>query len=150
MKKWIALICLLALCLTLCACRPKMIHAVVYLDKDLTQAEEKAIGTKLQAIEAVESCTYISREEALQDFVDQQDDPEAFSGVDTSGLRGRYEITLTRRSAIEKIEKLPGVDEVKTDEDVTDSIISALLSRAVAFFHPCAIIGSYKIRRIVR
>ena len=134
MKKWIALICLLALCLTLCACRPKYTKLTVYLDKGLPETEQRAFGTKLAAIDGIVEYTYISSEQALENFISHYEDPAAFSGVESDDLRGRYEVTIVTRkgqSVMDQIFVYAAVEEIKIHKDPIETITDALLSRAV-------------------
>ena len=67
---------------------------MVYVDETLTEAEAKSIGTKINAIENVLQATFVSREEALADFIKDHDGDAAFSGVEADDLRHRFVVTL--------------------------------------------------------
>ena len=67
---------------------------MVYVDETLTEAEAKSIGTKINAIENVLQATFVSREEALADFIEDHDGDAAFSGVEADDLRHRFVVTL--------------------------------------------------------
>ena len=53
---------------------------LVYVDADLSDAEARSIGTKINLLENVLQSTFISREEALEDFIADHDGDSAFSG----------------------------------------------------------------------
>ena len=90
---------------------------LVYIDSDLSDAEAKSIGTKINLMDNVLQATFVSREQALQDFIDDHDGDSAFSGVQASDLRHRYVVALENNTLMEQtdnqLKQLPGV--VKTN-----------------------------------
>ena len=86
---------------------------LVYIDSDLSDAEARSIGTKINLMDNVLKATFVSREEALQDFVADHDGDSAFSGVQASDLRHRYIVTLEDNTKMEQtdaaLKQLPGV-----------------------------------------
>ena len=86
---------------------------LVYIDSDLSDAEARSIGTKINLIDNVLQSTFVSREEALEDFIADHDGDSAFSGVQASDLRHRYVVTLEDNTKMEQtdaqLKQLPGV-----------------------------------------
>ena len=86
---------------------------LVYIDSDLSDAEAKSIGTKINMLDNVLQATFVSREEALEDFIADHDGDSAFSGVQASDLRHRYVVTLEDNTKMkqtdEQLKQLPGV-----------------------------------------
>ena len=86
---------------------------LVYVDADLSDAEARSIGTKINLIDNVLQSTFVSREEALEDFIADHDGDSAFSGVQASDLRHRYVVTLEDNSKMKEtdaqLKQLPGV-----------------------------------------
>ncbi len=86
---------------------------LVYIDSDLPDAEARSIGTKINLLDNVQQATFISREEALEDFIADHDGDSAFSGVQASDLRHRYVVTLEdnllMKQTDEQLKQLPGV-----------------------------------------
>ena len=72
----------------------KTSEIMVYIDSDLSDAEARSIGTKINLLDNVFDAKYVSREEALQNFVSDHDNDSAFSGVQAQDLRHRYVVTL--------------------------------------------------------
>ncbi len=86
---------------------------LVYIDSDLPDAEARSVGTKINALDNVLQSTYVSREEALADFVaDHKNDP-AFSGVQPQDLRHRFVVVLEDNTLMEQtdeqLKQIPGV-----------------------------------------
>ena len=90
---------------------------LVYIDSDLSDAEARSIGTKINLIDNVLQSTFVSREEALEDFIADHDGDSAFNGVQASDLRHRYVVTLEDNTKMKEtdaqLKQLPGV--AKTD-----------------------------------
>ena len=91
---------------------------LVYIDADLSDAEARSIGTKINLLDNVLQATFVSREEALKDFIADHDGDSAFSGVQASDLRHRYVVTLEDNTKMKEtdaqLKQLPGV--AKTNE----------------------------------
>ena len=95
----------------------KTSEILVYIDTDLSDAEAKSIGTKINLLDNVLQSTFISREQALEDFIADHDGDSAFSGVQAQDLRHRYVVVLEDNTKMqqtdEQLKQLPGV--AKTD-----------------------------------
>ena len=89
---------------------------LVYIDSDLPEAEAKSVGTKINMLDNILQATFVSREEALKDFIADHNGDESFNGVDPNDLRHRFVVVLEdNRKMVETDEALravPGV--VKT------------------------------------
>ena len=86
---------------------------LVYVDSELPDEEARSIGTQINLMDNVLQSTFISREEALEDFIADHDGDSAFSGVQASDLRHRYVVTLENnllmKQTDEQLKQLPGV-----------------------------------------
>ena len=86
---------------------------LVLIDDQLSDAEAKSVGTKLNSIENVHQIRFVSREEALANFRADHQEDEAFDGVQASDLRHRFVVVLEDNTLMketdEEIKKLPGV-----------------------------------------
>ena len=67
---------------------------LVYIDTELSDAEAKSVGTKINLLDNILKSTFVSREEALEDFIRDHEGDEAFNGVEASDLRHRFVVTL--------------------------------------------------------
>ena len=95
----------------------KTSEILCYVDSELSDAEARSIGTKINLMDNVLQATFVSREEALEDFIADHDGDSAFSGVQASDLRHRYvvvlEDNLLMEQTDEQLKQLPGI--AKTD-----------------------------------
>ena len=89
---------------------------LVYIDTELPDAEAKSVGTRINQIANVQNAVFVSREQALEAFIAEHQDDEAFSGVDASDLRHRFVVTLMDNSKMEEtvaaIEAISGVAKI--------------------------------------
>ena len=86
---------------------------LVYVDSSLSDAEARSIGTKINMLDNVLKSTFVSREEALKDFIADHDGDPAFSGVQAEDLRHRFVVSLEDNTRMqetdEQLQDIPGV-----------------------------------------
>lgn len=75
---------------------------LVYVDENLPDAEAKSIGTRINRLDNVEKAEFISRETALENFVEDHQGDDAFTGVDAGVLRHRFVVILTDNTLMEQ------------------------------------------------
>ena len=92
---------------------------MVYVDETYSDAEAKSIGTTINMLDNVLQSTFVSREEALRNFVADHEDDPAFGGVTASDLRHRFVVVLEDNRLMKQtdaaIKQIPGV--VKTNAE---------------------------------
>jgi cell division transport system permease protein len=127
-------------------------EVIVYIDESYEKSEAQSVGTEISNVPNVHSRTFISREEALEAFIKENGDNEAFAGVEAEDLRHRFVVVLEDNRLIEKtvkqLEELEGVDKVsaafelaKGFATIKDIIIAAsLVIAAVLLFVTLVII----------
>ena len=86
---------------------------LVYIDSSLSDAEARSVGTKINQLDNVLQATFVSREEALKNFIADHDGDSAFSGVQAEDLRHRYVVVLEDNTKMEQTDQqlkdIPGV-----------------------------------------
>ena len=94
----------------------KTSEVLVYVDGELSDAEAKSVGTKINRIENVQQAVFVSREDALDNFIQDQGDDASFTGVDPQDLRHRFQVILMDNAKMEEtvalIEQIPGVTNI--------------------------------------
>lgn len=97
---------------------------LVYIDEDLTTAEAKSVGSNINMITNVDESIFVSREQALEDYIAQQDDPSIFEGVEPDTLRDRFRVSLRDISQTEQtvaeIEQIDGVAKVSAHYEISN------------------------------
>ena len=101
---------------------------LAYVDDSCTEAESKALQKKLETVPNVASATYISKEQAMEDFVAQYPDEDMFQDLDPEILRDRYAIKITDleqiRQTKETVEGIPGIARVNAYEEIAGGFIT--------------------------
>ncbi len=101
---------------------------LVYIDSEMSDAEAKSVGTKINLIENVLLAKYVSREEALEAFVEDMGGSAAFGGVVAEDLRHRFVVTLEDNALMEQtydqIIELPGVAYISAEFEMAEGFIT--------------------------
>ena len=99
-------------------------QVLVFIDETLPDAEARSVGTKINRVSNVYSAKFVSREEALKDFVADHQEDDAFAGVEASDLRHRFVVTLTDNALIEEtvaeLETIPGVAKINAEFELAE------------------------------
>ena len=86
---------------------------LVYIDSEMSDADARSVGTQINMLDNVLQSTYVSREEALQNFVEDHENDPAFSGVQAQDLRHRYVVVLEDNALMkqtdQQLQQIPGV-----------------------------------------
>ncbi len=103
----------------------------VFVPRNATDAEFKAVGEKLGKIEYVKSVKYYTKEERYSDFKEARykDDDEAIAAFENDNpLRDACVLTLENpenaAAVIKAAEKVEGVEEVKNSLDLINKVMS--------------------------
>ena len=91
----------------------KTSEILVYVDSSLSDAEARSIGTRINQLDNVQKSVFVSREEALDNFVSDHNNNAAFNGVQAQDLRHRYVVTLEDNTLMKQtdsqLQQIPGV-----------------------------------------
>ena len=101
-------------------------EVIVYIDETLTDSQARSIETRIRPMDNVLSATFVTREQALKDFIADHEGDSAFSGVDAETLRHRVVVTLEDNALMEET-----IEEFLQIEGVAD--ISAAHKLAEGF-----------------
>ena len=97
---------------------------LVYVDETLSDAEARSIGTKINMLDNVLQSTFVSREEALEDFIADHEGDPAFGGVEASDLRHRFVVVLEdnrlMKETDEAIKGIPGVAKTNAEYELAE------------------------------
>ena len=127
---------------------------LVYIDETYSQAEAKSVGSQIHMISNVFNAQFISREQALADFVAEQQDEGLFAGLESSTFRDRYVVSMVNndlmRQTCEEIEAINGVADVEAHYEIQEGFetiqrilnMAALIIIAVLFVVSMLIISN--------
>ena len=95
---------------------------LVYVDESLTEAQARSVGTDINRIDNVYSTEFVTRQEAVDSFVEKYADRNLFDGLDASTFRDRYRVCLTDLSQLEEtaalLREVEGVAEVSAQAEI--------------------------------
>ena len=101
---------------------------VAFVDDTYTDAQSKALQKKLEAVPNVTEVTYISKQQAMEDFVALYPDEEMFKDLDPEILQDRYAVKigdLTQiAQTVQKVRDVPGIEDVSAHEEIAGGFIT--------------------------
>ena len=97
---------------------------VVYIDDTYTEAEARSVGSQINMIANVQNAVFVTRAQALDDFIAEQNDPEVFAGLEADTLRDRYVVTLVDNTLMRQTEaelrQIEGVADVSAHYEISE------------------------------
>ncbi len=101
---------------------------LAYIDENLSDEDARAMQAVVEAIPNVRKVIFISREEAMADFLEDKDS-ELFSLVPASNYRHRFSIHVedieSFRSTVQQVVNLPGIVNYVAAFEVADGFVAA-------------------------
>lgn len=103
----------------------KQTRIVVCIDETYTEAQSKSVGSDINLLDNVANAKFISRAEALENFMGDSD-RSLFDGLDAQSMRDQFEITLVDNAKIAEtkadLEQVTGVADVYADIEVGNAL----------------------------
>ena len=97
---------------------------LVFIDENLTEAEARSVGTKINVLDNVYQATFVPREQALEQFVAEHQESESFGGVAAEDLRHRFSVVLQDNELIQQtvsqIEQIEGVVKIRAEYEMAE------------------------------
>ena len=109
-------------------------EVICYINSSYTDAEAKSVHSRINMIDNVFQANYMSREDALANFVEDYDEDGLFQGVDPTDLRHRVVVILEDNSRMKEtvalLEKVEGVEMIDAEFELAEGFttISNVLS----------------------
>lgn len=135
----------------------KTSEIMVYIDSSLSDAEARSIGTKINTLDNVLQSTFVSREDALKNFVSDHNNNAAFNGVQAEDLRHRFVVTLEDNTQMEitdaQLQQIPGVAKTNAAYELAEgfsTIQSVLHIASVALIAMLLVISLLIISNTVK
>lgn len=101
---------------------------LAYIDESYSQEEAESLGETLQAIPNVTDCTFVNREDALENYLDGLEDDALYTDLPSTVLRDRYVIhvedIITLTDTVKQVEAVKGVVKVSAAMDVVNGFIT--------------------------
>ena len=101
---------------------------VAFVDESLTDEEAQGLQSQLSGISGVADCTFVSRQEARDEYVAQYNEDDLYSDLDPSIFRHRYVMHLTDLNrmgqVVQSLESVEGIAKVRADQDISNGFIT--------------------------
>ena len=129
-------------------------QVLVYVDETYSEAEAKSVGSQINMIANVHNAQFVSRQDALDAFVDEQQDESLFEGLEASTFRDRFVVSMEdnalMKQTCEDMKKIEGVADVEAHYDISEGFqmiqqilnIASLIIIAVLFVVSMLIISN--------
>ena len=102
---------------------------LAFVDDSLTEKEAKALQTKLEKVDNVADCTFMSRDEAKENYIEKYDGDELYGDLPADVFRHRYIIHVTDPDHIMEtktaVEQVPGIAKARADQAVAEGFTTA-------------------------
>ena len=99
-------------------------QVLAFVDENFSDAEARSVGTDITFVENVKMATFVSREEALQNFIADYENPAAFEGTDPETLQHRFVIVLHDNRLLDEtvkgLNEIPGVVDVVAFDELAE------------------------------
>ena len=90
-------------------------QVLAFVDESLTEEEARALADDLKAVDNVRGVTFISREEAMENFQSKYPDEELYQDLEPEIFRHRYAVDLVDIGKMSQtktlLEQVPGIGE---------------------------------------
>ena len=118
-------------------------NAVVgFVDEDMSMAQAQALEDTIKKIDGAGEVTFISRQEARDEYVEKYDTDDLYESLDASVFRHRYMVKLADPEKLPAVkhdlEEVPGIVKVRADEMIAAGFTTV---RNVAAVISVALIG---------
>lgn len=100
---------------------------LAYIDDSLTREQGQALEAKIKAVPNVASVTFVTKEEAWENFTSDQDNQAVFSDEDADILRDRYEIHVEdiqlMQETVDQVRNIDGIANVRAAMEIADGFV---------------------------
>lgn len=110
---------------------------VAFIDDSREEVEARGYQQKIESIPGIADCTFISRQQARDEYVAQYDENDLYGELSANVFRHRYLIHLDdpeqMAAAVTALKAIPGIDKVRADETITSGFITVRnVARAIS------------------
>ena len=100
---------------------------LAYVDESLDSGQSMSLQSKLASIPNVASATYISKEDALKNFQEEQGNAALFQDIPATSLRDRYSIHVEdielMEQTVAEVEAVTGIAETRAALEIAEGFV---------------------------
>lgn len=97
---------------------------LVYIDDTYTEAEAKSVGSRINMLLNVQQAVFVSRQQALDNYIATQENPALFEGLSSDTLRDRFEVSLVDNTKVDdtvkELQDITGVSDIGVEYDIME------------------------------
>lgn len=102
---------------------------LAFVDESLSQEDAQALQGKVESVDNVAQVTFVSREQARDNYVAQYDEDDLYSDLNASVFRHRFVVHLEDEGqlseTVEALQQVEGIAKVRADEAISNGFITA-------------------------
>ena len=102
---------------------------LAFVDDALTEQEARALQPKIENVNNVADCTFMSRDEAKENYIARYDGDELYGDLPADVFRHRYVIHVTDPDRImetkEAVDQVEGIAKARADQAVAEGFTTA-------------------------
>lgn len=106
----------------------KQNEMLAFVDETLSETEAKALESKITAIDNISNTKFISKEEAMKNFKEEQGDSPVFTSIEADVFRDRYVIYLDDIGLMAdtqaKLEAISGIAYVSAQLEISQGFVT--------------------------
>ncbi|MEA5144003.1 MAG: permease-like cell division protein FtsX [Oscillibacter sp.] len=101
---------------------------LAFVEDSLTDEQAKNLQGQITSLDNVSGCTFVSRQQARDEYVQKYDEDGLYSDLDASIFRHRYVIRLADPEkldqTIQEVKGIQGIEKVRADEDISNGFVT--------------------------
>ncbi len=101
---------------------------LAFVDENLSDEEAKALQTELEKLPNVADCTFVSREEAMDSYLEEYNEDDLYSDLDPQILRHRYVLHLKNLDDMslttDALKTVDGIVKIRADQDISTGFLT--------------------------
>lgn len=101
---------------------------IAYIDEAFSESEARALQPAIEAIDNVTSVYFVTREEAMDSFVEQYSSSGLFDNMDSSILRHRFIVSIENQELAEQtqlaIKEISGVAKINAHLEISRTFVT--------------------------
>ena len=100
---------------------------LAYIEEDYTEEQARSLQTKIEAVPNVSQVTFVTRQEALDDFLEGRETNDLLNSLPAEVLRDRYRIHVTDierlKETSETVRQVTGVANVRAAVEIAQGFV---------------------------
>ena len=101
---------------------------LAFIDENYTQEEAQALESSIEAVSNVSDATFVSKEEAREDFAAGKEENELFESLPATVFRDRYRIHVVDlelfEQTVDQVRALPGIANIRAAGELAEGFVT--------------------------